>query len=749
MAAGSGSVTKLTGDVGKTAAYVVSKLQELGLSKNQAIGVAANLKKESTFNAGAVGDSGHAYGIAQWHEDRQANFQQFTGRSIQGSSLDQQLAFVVHELTKGTEKGAGSKLEATSTAAEAAAIISRYYERPAAKVQEMTERAGIANQLANQLGASIPSFRDMSVLAAKTTDSVTATVPALAAAKNVVVDYNGQFEQTRATVSDVGNLIDTKMGIAAGALVKTAKDHTAEVELTGEAYRRRELEALQYNQIVVAGNRTLADSVMETEQQANYTAELQKLQSDLDGQRQNAAEKYSTELEKQNLSQAQQADLLSKFVKNEQEKVTIELEKQLRQATLTDEQYKAWEISLSGVGDQFAAQAAASEKQISVYKDMKEGLSNALMDAANSGFKSFKGLADWLKQTFNNMILKPIIQAVAGGIMGAIMPGMAGASTPGTGSLASLSSLISGNSIGSSISGAASSMGGLGGIFSGAGSYSNMSYGVAGLGGALVGNLFGAGGSTGGAIGSTIGMAIAGPIGAAAGSILGGLAGSLFSNDNSPRAKFVSSQQRADQLDHWYQQQSVKTSVFGTFGFAAHGTHDLGTEVDSQLATLTDKMAQVDNAIAKFMPSSEVDRVKGVLAGYEHTGTDFAGIFKERLKIIATGFSSTMQGLIDFSKDADGIIAQIDNLIAIQQQAIPIFRSLGLHIGDTADAALAAAAGMATAAGGLSNLTAMTDKYYQAFFTAEEQKDIATKIAAGKLSEWNATLGSVDVLRAV
>src|SRR5260363_90445 len=45
-----------------------------GWTHKQAAGIVANLKIESGLNPKAVGDGGKAYGIAQWHPPRQAEF---------------------------------------------------------------------------------------------------------------------------------------------------------------------------------------------------------------------------------------------------------------------------------------------------------------------------------------------------------------------------------------------------------------------------------------------------------------------------------------------------------------------------------------------------------------------------------------------------------------------------------------------------------------------------------------------------
>ena len=118
--------------------------QKQGWTKEQAAGLAANIKRESAFKADAVGDNGKAYGIAQWHPDRQAEFKKRFGKDIQGSTLEEQMAFMHYELTEGREKGAGNKLRQATSAQDAAAVVSKHYERPADREGEAAKRGQLA-----------------------------------------------------------------------------------------------------------------------------------------------------------------------------------------------------------------------------------------------------------------------------------------------------------------------------------------------------------------------------------------------------------------------------------------------------------------------------------------------------------------------------------------------------------------------------------------------------------------------------
>lgn len=130
---------------------VMSQLQGSGWGKNQAAGIAANLFAESKFDPTAVGDNGHAYGIGQWHEDRQKLFAKWSGHDIHGSSLQEQLKFVDYELRHGDSQAqqAGRALPLAKDATTAGRIVSQYYERPADAEGEARRRGALAGSIAS------------------------------------------------------------------------------------------------------------------------------------------------------------------------------------------------------------------------------------------------------------------------------------------------------------------------------------------------------------------------------------------------------------------------------------------------------------------------------------------------------------------------------------------------------------------------------------------------------------------------
>jgi hypothetical protein len=107
---------------------VVEFFQGRGWSAAQAAGIAANLWAESKLNTNAQGDGGAAYGIGQWHPDRQDAFRRLFNKDIRGSTLGEQLMFYDWEL-HNTEKSAGNQLSRANTP-ETAAVAVLASERP-------------------------------------------------------------------------------------------------------------------------------------------------------------------------------------------------------------------------------------------------------------------------------------------------------------------------------------------------------------------------------------------------------------------------------------------------------------------------------------------------------------------------------------------------------------------------------------------------------------------------------------------
>ena len=114
--------------INKKAKYLMDRVMlpekegGLGLTKEQAAGLAGNIMQESEFNPKAVGDSGKAHGIAQWHPDRRKNI------DMLNTSFEDQVTYMIEEL-KGPEKRALTRLRSAGNFSQAATVVDHYYER--------------------------------------------------------------------------------------------------------------------------------------------------------------------------------------------------------------------------------------------------------------------------------------------------------------------------------------------------------------------------------------------------------------------------------------------------------------------------------------------------------------------------------------------------------------------------------------------------------------------------------------------
>jgi len=138
--------------------YVMGRLMSSGIPPHIAAGFLGNFMVESGagLNTRAVGDGGAAYGLAQWNDRRRALFAFASSRGKSPDDVDVQIDFVLHEL-QGSESRAWSKIQQASTAEEAAALISKYYERPG--VPHMSRRTGYAREIWNQYsGGRVPRW---------------------------------------------------------------------------------------------------------------------------------------------------------------------------------------------------------------------------------------------------------------------------------------------------------------------------------------------------------------------------------------------------------------------------------------------------------------------------------------------------------------------------------------------------------------------------------------------------------------
>ena len=133
----------------------ISFFKSKGWTNEQAAGIVGNLMEESgsKLSANSLGDNGQAYGIAQWHPNRQADFKKQYGKDIRESTTQEQLAFVDWELNN-THKSAGAQLKKAKTAEEAAIAVDNLYEISAGS------RKGIHTARVNNAASLFASIKD-------------------------------------------------------------------------------------------------------------------------------------------------------------------------------------------------------------------------------------------------------------------------------------------------------------------------------------------------------------------------------------------------------------------------------------------------------------------------------------------------------------------------------------------------------------------------------------------------------------
>lgn len=131
-----------------------------GLQPHQAAGIVGNLIQESGLNPNAVGDDGKAYGIAQWHPDRQNVLNTLSTRNkVDKSDFNQQLEFVWHELNTG-HLGVLEKLKTTQNVSQATMLISNSYEIPNPKYAHNEKRIAYANDVLNSYNGNQSRYKD-------------------------------------------------------------------------------------------------------------------------------------------------------------------------------------------------------------------------------------------------------------------------------------------------------------------------------------------------------------------------------------------------------------------------------------------------------------------------------------------------------------------------------------------------------------------------------------------------------------
>lgn len=289
----------------------------------------------------------------------------------------------------------------------------------------------------------------------------------------------------------------------------------------------------------------------------------------------------------------------------------------------------------------------ALERGIERMDDLGADLWRGFFTGAKNAMDSIKSFfQNWLGEMAHAAITRPILlnltgaigiggtsTALAGGIGGVSgIGGVAGASGGGIGGLGLLGGikgLLGGGGIGSAFTQLGSSLPGFlggtagtgilgptaaggnvaGGIFANSANVSNLSFGIAGiLGGILGDKIFGGQGGIGGSLGAVIGTAILPGIGSVIGGALGGFLGGLFGGNKQPVLE-VSGFSKAGESGS--DSDATFDSLLGG-GFLRTRRIDAATVAD-----IGKDIAAFDDSIAQFLSNDQISAVATRLQSFE------------------------------------------------------------------------------------------------------------------------------------
>lgn len=161
--------------------YLAGRLKSAGYTDAQVAGIIGSLMQESGLDPNAVNKTSGATGIAQWLGPRAKAFQKQFGHSLKESTFGEQTDFMLQEL-KTTEKLADSRIRLAKTAAQAAEIHAREFERPGAAEANIARRQAYANGVYSSLGqanaaavASLPVGAQSSALQMASTSNTSSS----------------------------------------------------------------------------------------------------------------------------------------------------------------------------------------------------------------------------------------------------------------------------------------------------------------------------------------------------------------------------------------------------------------------------------------------------------------------------------------------------------------------------------------------------------------------------------------------
>ena len=126
---------------------LVQKFMDGGLTKNQAIAMVANWKRESSLRPNAISEDDGAHGYAQLRGIRRERFKNQYGVEASKGTDDEQVAFTLQEL-KTTHKHVMAMLKKTDSLADTTKIYSDHYEIPSLTRKGLDKESAIRQDFA-------------------------------------------------------------------------------------------------------------------------------------------------------------------------------------------------------------------------------------------------------------------------------------------------------------------------------------------------------------------------------------------------------------------------------------------------------------------------------------------------------------------------------------------------------------------------------------------------------------------------
>lgn len=151
-------------------------MRGMGWTEEQATGIVGRLLAESGLQAhGVDGDNGHAHGVAQWHDGRIADFEQWAkgagDKDFAHSDLEEQLRFLNWEMRKGAERKAGNLMRAATTSEQAYNVMNQYYERSAEGLSQRGTDKDVAVQITQHTTIHVNGAQDPKATAKAVADA--------------------------------------------------------------------------------------------------------------------------------------------------------------------------------------------------------------------------------------------------------------------------------------------------------------------------------------------------------------------------------------------------------------------------------------------------------------------------------------------------------------------------------------------------------------------------------------------------